>query len=399
MEYTKINNSIVYLPKNDIDNETYDLIKKMSNSDVLNNVRVMPDCHSSSYCCVGMTSIIEDKVIPQIVGGDIGCGIIVYNLNKNIKEKHYKKIDDFIKKNIPMGENSHKVPVIEMSYMNKIYNDCNQKLEHLKKKFPDYNYQDFQFNENYYKKLVSKLNVKSGSTNFLKSLGTLGGGNHYIEFNKEENCNCFLSIHSGSRYLGQAICNFHQDKIRFKKDYNKKDFLNNYLKENDTVEYLIDMIFAQEFASHNRYVMMYIILQELNIEFNKKYLIETIHNYIDFERLILRKGAISAEKDKLCIISLNMRDGILICKGKGNQEWNYSSAHGCGRIMSRRKAVQCFNMKDYKKCMEDVYSSCINKDTLDEIPLAYKDVDYIKESIGDSVTIIKQLFPIINIKG
>lgn len=399
MDHTKINNSIVYLPENNIDNETYDLVKKMTESEALNNIRVMPDCHCSSYCCVGMTSIIKDKVIPQIVGGDIGCGIIVYNLNKIIKEKHYKKIDDFIKKNIPMGENSHKVPVIEMSYMKKIYANCNQKLEFLKKRFTNYEYGDFNFNENYYKKLVSKLNVKSGSTNFLKSLGTLGGGNHYIEFNKEDNGNCYLSIHSGSRYMGQAICNFHQDKIRFNKNYNKKNFLNNYLEGDDTVEYLIDMIFAQEFASHNRYVMMYIILQELNIEFEKENLIETIHNYIDFERLILRKGAISAEKDKLCIISLNMRDGILICKGKGNEEWNYSSAHGCGRIMSRRKAVQSFNMKDYQKSMKDVYSSCINKDTLDEIPMAYKDSEYIKEAIGNSVYIVKQLLPIINIKG
>jgi tRNA-splicing ligase RtcB len=165
------------------------------------------------------------------------------------------------------------------------------------------------------------------------------------------------------------------------------------------IDYLIDMIFAQEFASHNRYIMIQIILNELGIEFNKEDLIETIHNYIDFEKLILRKGAISAEKDKLCIISLNMRDGILICEGKGNEDWNYSSAHGCGRLMNRQDSRNIFNLKEYEKCMEEVYSSCINKETLDEIPLAYKDVDFIKKLIGDSVIIKKQLKPIINIKG
>ncbi len=399
MNSTNINNSIVYLPKHEIDNETFNLIDKMTLSPALNNIRIMPDCHSSSYCCIGMTSKIEDKVIPQIVGGDIGCGILVYNLKKVIKEKHYKKIDDFIKNNIPMGENSHKVPVIEKSYLSHIFDNCNIKLEHLKENFKDYDYKDFKFDDNYYNNLVSKLNVKSGSANFLKSLGTLGGGNHYIEFNKDENENCYLSIHSGSRYLGQAICNHHQDKIRNNSNYNKKLFLNNYLHNNEAVEYLIDMIFAQEFASHNRHIMARIILQELNIEYDKDNIIETIHNYIDFKRMILRKGAISAEHNELCIISLNMRDGILICKGKGNANWNYSSAHGCGRIMSRRNAIQNFSMKDYQYCMENIYSSCINKDTLDEIPYAYKDVDFIKKCIGDSVDIIKQLKPIINIKG
>jgi RNA-splicing ligase RtcB len=159
------------------------------------------------------------------------------------------------------------------------------------------------------------------------------------------------------------------------------------------------MIFAQEFASHNRKIMLYIILQELNILYKEENTIETIHNYIDFKRLILRKGAISAENDELCIISLNMKDGIFICKGKGNEEWNYSCAHGCGRIMSRKEAIQTFHLKEYKELMKDVYSSCINKETLDEIPSAYKNIELIKNSIGNSVQIIKQLKPLINIKG
>ena len=399
MNTTKIDDTIIYLPKNKIENETYDLINKMNKSEVLNEIRIMPDCHSSSYCCVGMTCIIIDKVIPQIVGGDIGCGIIAYNLNKIIKEKQYKKLDEFIKKNIPMGEKSHKTPIINDELLEKIYDKCNTKLEFLKERFPKYNFKDIKFNKSYYKKLISKLNCKTNSNNFLRSMGTLGGGNHYIEFNEEENGNCYLTIHSGSRYLGQAICNHHQDKIRLKENYDKKFFLNNYLDHDECVEYLIDMIFAQEFASYNRYCMMQIILNEIGVEYFEEKVIETIHNYIDFERMILRKGAISAEKDKLCIISLNMRDGILLCKGKGNKEWNYSSAHGCGRLMSRKDAVLNFNMKDYKECMKDIYSSCVNKETLDEIPLAYKDVNFIKESIQDSVTILKQLKPIINLKG
>lgn len=395
---TNINNAIVYLPSNEIEEETKQLIEKMTHSQVLHNIRIMPDCHGSSYCCVGLTSIIKDKVIPQIIGGDIGCGILVYKLNKKIKEKQYKKIDDFIHNHIPMGENSHKTPMIELSYMDKIYNNCNEKLKYLKEKFPDLVQNDFAFTNQYYEKLIKKLNVKGGSSNFLCSLGTLGGGNHYIEFN-ETNETDYLSIHSGSRYLGQAICNYHQDKIKLKEDYNKNDFLNNYLSNSDFIEYLIDMIFAQEFASHNRIIMLKIILNELNIDYNKENSIETIHNYIDFKRLIVRKGAISAEKDEMCIISLNMKDGILICKGKGNTDWNYSCAHGCGRIMSRKEAVQTFNMKMYKEAMKDVYSSCVNKETLDEIPYAYKNIDLIKNSIGESVEICKQLKPIINIKG
>lgn len=395
---TKINDSIVYLPSEEIDDTTKELIEKMTTCPALNNIRIMPDCHGSSYCCVGMTSVIHDKVIPQILGGDIGCGILVYKLHKKIKEKQYRKIDDYIKSNIPMGDNSHMTSVIETSYMDKIYASCNLNLEYLKTNFPNYHFADFQYNAAYFDALVKRLNVKNGSANFLHSLGTLGGGNHYIEFNSSQDSD-YVSIHSGSRFLGQAICNHHQDKIRQSPDYNKSEFLQNYLSDNLCVEYLIDMIFAQSFASHNRLVMLLIILQELNIIYDVDNAIESVHNYIDFQRMILRKGAISAEQDQLCIVSLNMRDGILICKGKGNPDWNYSCAHGCGRLMSRKEATQTFNMKKYKEIMKDVYSTCINKDTLDEIPLAYKSVSLIKNAITDSVDILEHLVPIINIKG
>jgi RNA-splicing ligase RtcB len=396
---TTIDNTIIYLPKSKIDDETQLLIKNMTKSPVFNNIRIMPDCHSSSYCCVGLTSLIIDKVIPQIVGGDIGCGISCLNLNKVFKENQYVKIDNAVKSLIPMGEKNHKIPITTDQIMNEIYTKCNLKLELLKHKFPEYPFNEFTYNENYYKQLIQRAKSNVSSSNYLKSMGTLGGGNHYVEFNKEENGNCYLTVHCGSRHMGQAICNYHQEKIKNNKNYDKHNFLQNYLSNNELVEYLIDMVFAQEFASKNRSIIIEIICTEIGCEFKPNKIIETIHNYIDFDRFILRKGAICADKDKMCIISLNMRDGILICKGKGNPEWNYSSAHGCGRLMSRKDARLIFNMKQYKDDMKDVYSSCICKETLDEIPEAYKDVEFIKEFIGDSVEIIKQLKPIINIKG
>lgn len=386
------NDCITFLPSNELDKDTKNLINRLSKSEVFHHIRVMPDCHSSVNCCVGFTSQIIDKVIPSIVGGDIGCGISCYPLNKRLKENQYKKIDLAVKEVVPMGDKLHKKTILTDKIMKDIYNLCNQKLEFLKERFPNYPFTDF--NENYYGNLISKMKSKTNSATFMRALGTLGGGNHYVEFNESDDGKAYVTVHSGSRALGQAICNYHQFKIE-KKD----DFLNSYLEKEELIEYLIDMIFAQVFASMNRQLMIENICDLLGVDFNRQKLIETIHNYIDFKRLILRKGAIAAEKDELCIISLNMRDGILLCKGKGNQDWNYSSAHGCGRLMSRKDARHSFRMEDFKKEMKDVYSSSVCKETLDESPMAYKDADKIKMYIGDSVKIIRQLKPIINIKG
>lgn len=385
----------IFLPKNELDDETLELVQKFSKSDVFRNIRVMPDCHSSILCCVGLTSQIKNKVIPSIVGGDIGCGISCYPLNKTFKEKQYKPIDSLIKKIIPMGNQIHGKPIVDDVIMGQIYDRCNQKIEHLKENFPEYPFRDFHYTQNYFQRLISKMKFKTSSTVFLRAIGTLGGGNHYIEFNEDYDGKAYLTIHSGSRALGQAICDYHQGKIHKQ----SKNPLNNYLENEELVEYLIDMIFAQTIASMNRELMIRLILENIGVDWNRDKMIETIHNYIDFKRLILRKGAIAAEAGELCIISLNMRDGILLCKGKGNPDWNYSSAHGCGRIMSRTTARNKLRMEDFKKEMKEVYSTSICKNTLDEAPMAYKDVEKIKKYIGDSVKIIKQLKPFINIKG
>lgn len=391
---------VIYLPEDKIDVETREMAEKMASSKTFDHIRIMPDCHTGSNCCVGMTTMIRDKVIPQIVGGDIGCGISVLRLDRKVRERHYERIDASVKRLIPMGPRNHKRPIVGDEVMDEVYEKCNEKLDLLRSRFPEYEFGDFQYNKNYYKKMVKRIKPYSVPVNYMNSMGTLGGGNHYVEFNVDESGNNFyLSVHCGSRHMGQAICNFHQERIRQKTNYNKTEFLTNYLEDDEMVEYFIDMVFAQQFASKNRAVILETICLANQFTYDESLVVESVHNYIDFDRFILRKGAIAANEDELCIISLNMRDGIIVCRGKGNPEWNYSCAHGCGRLMSRREARLTFNMKQYQASMKDVYSSCVCKDTLDEMPEAYKDSQMIKDLISPSVDIVAQLRPIINIKG
>ena len=386
--------AIIFLPSDQIEESTMSMVEDLAKCDIFHHIRVMPDCHSSVNCCVGFTCLIKDKVIPNIVGGDIGCGISCYPLNKKIKEKQYSKIDTIVKQVVPIGHNVHLESLASETVMNNIFKECNVNLQYLKERFPGCDF--IEYNNDYYQELISKLDNHTHPSIFMRALGTLGSGNHYIEFNEDNQGKSYVTIHSGSRAIGQAICRYHQKKA--KKNKNDK-LLQTYLEGDDMIEYLIDMIFAQVFASKNRSIMIQLICREMGVEFKTENVIETTHNYIDFKRFILRKGAISAEEEEACLISLNMRDGVLLCQGKGNENWNYSSAHGCGRILSRGEAKKMFRMKDFEKEMRDVYSSSICKETLDEAPMAYKDVEMIKKYIGENINIIDQLKPIINIKG
>jgi tRNA-splicing ligase RtcB len=265
----------------------------------------------------------------------------------------------------------------------------------------------------------------------LQGLGSLGGGNHYIEVNKGANEQLYITIHTGSRNFGGKICKFHQEKInetkffdyetlhdkmkrarRKVKDSKKLKEIQDdlclelnakrhpdYLEKIEAYDYYFDMIFAQKYAKLNRKMILELILEQIYLAFKPENLIESIHNYIDFNDLILRKGAISAHKDKLCIVSLNMRDGILLCKGKGNEDWNYSSAHGAGRILNRSQALSKISLKMFKESMKDVYSTTVQDETIDESPFAYKDSELIKKSLTNSVEIIEQLKPILNVKA
>jgi tRNA-splicing ligase RtcB len=430
---------IVFLDKFLIDMGTMKQIKSMGEHRSLEGtkIRIMPDCHRGSGCCIGFTYTLKEKIVPQFVGGDIGCGILTYKLNKKLDDIKIPDFEKVIRDTVVMGsgfENVHQKPIVTDKDLELLYD----KSSVQSKKFAEEYFNKFgkditqyipKYDFTWFKKKCETIEAKFDYA--MKSLGTLGGGNHYIEVNKDKDNNLYLTIHCGSRNFGSKICYYHQHKITdnrkfdyaaysdFEKQINRKykdskvvkQYLDEYsqkwrdakhpeyLEDEEAHLYYMDMIFCQNYALLNRRLILRSILEQIKEEYHEEVIIESIHNYIDFQDFIVRKGAISAYKDELCIISLNMRDGILLCKGKGNPEWNYSSAHGSGRILQRHQAHANLNMKYFKESMEGIYSTSVVKETLDESPLVYKDSELIKKAIGDTVDIIEQLKPVINLKA
>ena len=424
--------SKIFLPKMELDTETMKQVRSLIDNPSLNHIRFMPDVHKGMGCCVGLTSIIKDSLVPNLVGGDIGCGISCYPLGKIIKEKSFERIERVIKNVIPMGKNNiNSENVSEDNEWEELYTLCNYFYDKLIKlpEFEAYKHRNIYYDKHWFQDFIKRIN--SNLVNDINSLGSLGSGNHYIEININSENMAYITVHSGSRNLGQKVCNYHQkilneqckidlnnfhkkcDKIPKKikgeerrklEDEIYKQFKDKvgvkWLEDEKMFDYLVDMIFTQHFASLNRKVMLRRICEFNDFDYDKDNIIETVHNYIDFNHneLYLRKGAVSAQEGELCIVSLNMRDGVLLCKGKGNPDWNYSSAHGSGRILNRGSASR-LSMKQFKREMENVYSTSVNKLTLDESPMAYRDTELVKMCLEDSVDIIEQLKPIINCKG
>jgi len=372
--------------------EAYEQIKKLVNFTVYENakVRIMPDAHAGKGCTVGTTMIITDKITPNLVGVDIGCGMLTIKL-KN-KDIDFKKLDEVIKTKIPCGFSVHEKSRKEYDFTNL---RCQKHVD------------------------LSRA---------MLSIGSLGGGNHFIEIGKHENTEeLYLIIHSGSRKLGGDTCKYYQDKAfqnanemskvvknaidklkaegrekeiaaeikKIKKPVTDKDLA--FLIDSDFADYMNDMAIVQRFAMLNRETMAEIILKEAGLQEAERF--ETIHNYIDFKRMILRKGAVSAEKGELLLIPINMRDGSLLCVGKGNENWNYSAPHGAGRLMSRSKAKETINMADFTETMGGIYTTSVVTETLDEAPQAYKSIDEIKSAIIDTVDIIGVIKTIYNFKA
>ena len=359
-------------------------------------IRIMPDVHAGKGCTIGTTMTIRDKIVPGMVGVDIGCGMETVRLAE--KEIDFAALDALIRKEIPCGQNI-------------------RKTEH-------------QYNEEinlYQLRCAPYVSIERAK----RSIGTLGGGNHFIEVDRGENGDLYLVVHSGSRHLGTQVCKYYQDQGRFAMwggarhqideliaEYRaagrwqeiqsainelRKEHPINIPKDLAYVEgklfedYIHDMRITQRFAVLNRKAMTDVILRGMGLTKVEEF--TTIHNYIDTEKMILRKGSVSAEAGEKLLIPINMRDGSLICIGKGNDEWNCSAPHGAGRIMSRKQALAQLSMHEYAAEMEGIWSSCVVRDTLDESPMAYKPIDEIVSEIGPTAEIIERIRPVYNFKA
>ena len=381
-----------------VDDRAIEQIKTLCDQEFVNGskIRIMPDVHAGAGCTIGTTMQIKDKIVPNLVGVDIGCGMLTYVLQET--DVDLKKLDQCIYDKIPAGM---VVRVSPHEFIEKV------------------NLQDLR--------CLGEINQNRAKL----SIGTLGGGNHFIEIDKDDDGTLYLVIHSGSRYLGKQVAEYYQEEgYRALNHCTKKDIANmiadlkkqGRVKEIQTTlektktqiitkipkalayvegqlfdDYICDMKIVQQYATYNRLAMAKEIIDTMGWHIVESF--TTVHNYIDTNAMILRKGAVSANRGEKLLIPINMRDGSLICVGKGNEDWNCSAPHGAGRAFSRKTAFHQFSMDEYRKQMEGIYTTSVNEETLDECPMAYKNMDVIVKNIAPTADIIKVIKPIYNFKA
>ena len=352
--------AIIY--SDSLDTGSEGLIKALCNSIIAENskIRVMPDMHPGKGCAVGMTMTLENRVAPGLVGVDIGCGMEVVKVKA--KKLELQQLNKLIQSKIPSGMNIRQTPHRFAETTN---------LENLK--------------------CAKHIRIDKS----LLGIGTLGGGNHFIELDKSDS-GYYLIIHSGSRHLGVEVERYYHE-IAYERTKDDVPYEFAYLEGELFEDYLFDMKIVQNFASLNRQAMAADIIK--GMKFTEIESFSTIHNYIDTDNKILRKGAISARDGEKIIIPLNMRDGCLICEGKGNADWNFSAPHGAGRAYNRADTVNSFTLSQYKKEMKGIYSTSISRETLDECPMAYKNSQNIIDAIEPTAEIIERLTPLYNYKA
>ena len=379
-----------------IEDEAITQIQRMCDYPLSEKIRIMPDVHAGKGCTIGTTMTISDKAVPNIVGVDIGCGMFTVNIGKG--EIDLAKFDEAAHF-IPSGTNVWEG--------RQTHYDLTQLV--------------------CYRDLKAPRRIE-------RSIGTLGGGNHFIEIDRSHDGTCYLVIHSGSRNLGKQVAE-HYQKLAIELAQGKEEYFNKwdeiirtykeqgrrteiqaalkelrwekhqsevpddlcYLQGKYLEDYLHDIKICQDFAKLNREKIAEVLLDRTGVTGGDSF--HTIHNYIDTDEMILRKGAIAAHEGERVLIPINMRDGSIIAIGKGNPEWNYSAPHGAGRLMSRSSAKERLSMTEYQEAMKGIYTTSVNEKTLDEAPMAYKSLEDIIDVIDDAVCIIEILKPIYNFKA
>lgn len=394
----KVSTALCYV--NVVEEDAIEQIKRMCDYPMSegSQIRIMPDVHVGKGCTIGTTMTVKDRVVPNVVGVDIGCGMYTVNMGK--VDIDLERFDDIVY-SIPSGTG--------------VWEGRQERFDLTK--------------------LICYRQLKD-TKRIERSIGTLGGGNHFIEIDESEDKTKYLVIHSGSRSLGKQVAEIYQklavdldtgigyyleardEIIRSYKEAGRRSEIQEALKklkwekENEhpsmpedlcylsgkyLEDYLHDIKICQDFARKNREKMAAIILDKANIKALEAF--HTTHNYIDTDEMILRKGSIAAHKGEKVLIPINMRDGSILALGKGNPDWNYSAPHGAGRLMSRTKAKESLDMDEYKESMKGIFTSSVNEGTIDEAPMAYKSINDIIEVIGESVDIIEVIKPIYNFKA
>jgi tRNA-splicing ligase RtcB len=342
-------------------------------------IRIQSDVHYGSGAVIGFTSSLGSKIIPNVIGVDINCGVLCYNIGK--LDINFQELDTFIRENIPYGTRIRS-KIAQRHITDKAYSVIR------KKGYPEKSGELIQ-------QIKDVCEATKQDQNYvLNSLGSLGGGNHFIELNQGVTGDIYLTIHSGSRNFGLKIAQWHQ---KIAKGLNPHGDLS-YLEGEEAQAYINHSKVVGMYAVLNRELMAQYILEYLKIR-NPIQRIESVHNYIDFDAGIIRKGSISAQKDEYVIIPWNMRDGSVLGVGQGNEDYNYSAPHGAGRKMGRNVAKKTLDLEEFKETMEGVWSSCINKGTLDEAPMAYKDSATIESLLEPTVKVIDKIKPIYNFKA
>lgn len=403
-----------------------------------NPVRIMPDTHAGKGSVVGFTMELSDKVVPNVVGVDIGCGMLSFKVGR--PTAHLSCIDHEIKRSIPTGTYMHDKCMATSTDFDEMFSaaslSCELFVKEYNKKFGT-SYEPMKYDPMSFERLIRKIGVDR--TRVMNSIGTLGGGNHFIEMGVDGSGQYWITVHTGSRKFGENVCRYHQERAKSLLEHKRKVELAEGIREiakkysdepsriepaiaelkeslglnfgtdvhgmefltgQDAMEYFFDMIIAQKYAELSRRVIRRIIMANVFGAGDDVESIECVHNYIDFRDMVIRKGAIRAYSSELSIIPFNMEDGMLIVRGKDNADWNCSAPHGAGRIMSRSRAKEVLSLDDMKNGMAKagVYSSSLCMNTLDEAKGAYKPASLIESLVSPTVEVVYKIRPVLNIK-